>query len=215
MHLLFAVALVCADAAAPHDAAGQTNAPVRSSLSEYRLNPSDVLDLDFRFTPELNQSVAIGPGGLIALQGVGEIQAAGLTLGELRRAIEQAYTPLLKNPLISVSLKDFKKPSVTVNGEVERPGQYELRGDMTLTEAIAAAGGLTESARHSTVWIFHRRADGVVDTRLIDVKRMWSSGSLNEDPRLYATDVIFVPKNRWSKIRPFIPVPGVGLWTGR
>ncbi len=180
--------------------------PTRLPSTEYRLNPSDVLDLDFRFTPELNQSVIVRPGGFITLLGVGEVRAVGLTVPEVTRAIERAYSSLLRDPLITVSLKDFKKPYIIVDGEVGRPGQYELRGSMTLTDAIAVAGGFTEHAKHSEVWVFHRLPDGTVGSRQFNVKRMEDRGDLNDDPRVDASDVIFVPKSIMSKLGRFSPL---------
>jgi len=203
---------VCA--AAPQRAVGIQDEVqvVRLSSTEYRLNPNDVFDLDFRFTPELNQVVTVRPDGFITLQGVGDVQAAGLTVVELTRAIERAYASLLRDPLISVSLKDFRKPYITVDGEVGKPGQYELRGIMTLTEAIAIAGGFTQHAKHSEVWLFHRPQDGPMRARLFNVKRMQNSGDLTEDPRVYPSDMIFVPKGIMSKIQRFSPMSWISLW---
>lgn len=178
---------------------------------EYRLNPSDVLDLDFRFTPELNQSVIVRPGGFITLLGVGEVQAAGLTVTEVTRAIERAYSTMLRDPLISVSLRDFRKPYIIVDGQVGRPGQYELRGGMTLSEAIGVAGGFTEHAKHSEVWVFHRLPNGSMQARQYNVKRMQASGDLSEDPRVGPSDVIFVPKGVMSKIQRFSPLSWISL----
>ena len=203
--------------AAPQEPAtspGEVRAGLAAS-TEYRVNPSDVLDLDFRFTPELNQSVTVKPDGLIALVAVGELQAAGLTIPELTRSLERAYGSLLRSPLISVSLKDFKKPYFVVDGEVGRPGQYELRGAITLSEAIAVAGGFKEGAKHSEVLMFHRMPDGTTQARQIDVKQMLSDGNLDEDPRVAPSDVIFVPRSTWSKVQRFIPIPGLGIFPFR
>lgn len=208
--LVLAVARI--GSAAQQEPAGSVG---RTASTEYRVNPSDVLDLDFRFTPELNQSVTVKPDGLIALFAVGELQAAGLTIPELRRSLELAYGSLLRTPLIGVSLKDFRKPYFVVDGEVGRPGQYELRGSTRLSEAIAVAGGFKEGAKHSEVLVFHRMPDGTTQTRQIDLKQMLKDGNLSEDPRVDPSDVIFVPKSTWSKVQRFIPIPGLGIFPFR
>lgn len=212
--LTLVLALTGVGAAAPQGPATiQDRVRLTHSPSpEYRLNPSDVLGLDFRFTPELNQSVTVTPGGSVTLHGVGEVQVAGLTVSEVTQTIERAYSSLLRDPLISVSLEEFRKPYVTVHGEVGLPGQYELRGSMTLTEVIAVAGGLKESAKHSKVWVFHRLQDGTMEGRQFNVKRMLNDGDLSGDPHVDPFDVVFVPKNTLSKVLPFIPIPGVGLF---
>jgi polysaccharide export outer membrane protein len=214
----FACVVLAASAAAE---AGSVQEPVdnpfelneaQAITQEYRVNPSDVLALDFRYTPELNQSVTVRPDGFITLHGVGELRAAGLSIRELTKALEQAYGSMLRDPVISVSVSDFRKPYVTVNGEVERPGQYELRGTTTLTELLSVAGGLRDSAKRSEIWLFRRQPNGAFDARQIDVRRILSDGNLGLDPRLSPFDVIFVPKSTWSKVERFVPVPGIGFF---
>jgi polysaccharide export outer membrane protein len=123
------------------------------------------------------------------------------------------YGNILQNPAVSILLKDFEKPSIVVGGQVGHPGKYELRGDMTATEAIAIAGGFSNSAKHSQVVLFRRVSSGWYEAKLIDVKRILKNRDLNEDTHLKPGDTLFVPQNAMSKIRQFVPNPGVGLGT--
>jgi polysaccharide export outer membrane protein len=104
-----------------------------------------------------------------------------------------------------VSLKDFDKPYFLASGEVTRPGKYELRGDLTVGEAVAMAGGFTQQARHSQVIVFRRVSADLAESHVIDLKKMLDSHDLHEDLHLRAGDFIFVPQSRISKIRKFVP----------
>jgi len=176
----------------------------------YRVQPGDSLDLLFELTPDFNQLVAVQPDGYITLKAVGDLHVAGHTVPELRDMVVQAYGNILHDPVISISLKDFEKPYFIASGQVSRPGKYDLRGQTTLTEAVAMAGGFLDSAAHSQVLLFRRAPNGWFAAQLINVKKMQKQGNLAEDPPLRPGDMLFVPKNRISKIKPFIPGASVG-----
>jgi polysaccharide export outer membrane protein len=152
----------------------------------------------------------VQPDGYITLRGAGDIQVAGQTVPELTETLRLAYGKILHDPLISVVLKDFEKPYFIADGQVGRPGKYELRGDTTLTQAIAMAGGFQDSAKHSQVLLFRRVNNDWVSAKIINVKEMEKEGNLHEDPYLHPGDMVFVPKNRLSKIKPFLPSSGMG-----
>ena len=73
---------------------------------------------------------------------------------ELTSTLRQAYSRILNNPIISIVLKDFQKPYFIADGQVGRPGKYELRANTTLIEAIAMAGGFTDTSKHSHVQLY-------------------------------------------------------------
>ena len=178
----------------------------------YRVTTSDVLELSFTFSPEYNQTITVQPDGFVVLKDLGTMYAEGTTLPQLQEAIRTAYSQLLNDPLLTIVLKDFDKPYFIAAGEVTRPGKYDLRGDTTVTEAVAMAGGFNTQARHSQVVLFRRMSDELVETRLIDVKRMMSARSLNEDLHLKPGDLVFVPQNTISKLRKFLPGSNLSLY---
>lgn len=178
----------------------------------YRLTKSDVVEINFTFSPEFNQSLTIQPDGFVALRGVGLVFAEGLTIAELRQAISKAYAGFLHNPEVDVSLKDFERPYFLASGEVSRPGKYELRGDLTVNEALAIAGGFTQQARHSQVVLFRRVSLDVAEAHLIDAKKMLDSRNLREDWHLQPGDFIYVPQSRISKIRKFVPASAMNWY---
>jgi polysaccharide export outer membrane protein len=178
----------------------------------YTIRAADTFDVNFELSPEFNQSVTVQPDGFITLKSVGDVYVAGQTVPELTQTLGTAYGKILNDPLISVVLKDFEKPYFTASGQLNHPGKYELRGNVTLTEAIAMAGGFNGDAKHSQVLLFRRVNDQWLSAKIFNVKEMMKEGKLGEDPTLRPGDQLFVPKNMLSKIKPFIPNSGVGAY---
>jgi polysaccharide export outer membrane protein len=172
----------------------------------YRLHQSDALEIRFIFSPEFDQSVTVQPDGLVVLRGAGDLAAEGLSLSELRDAVRRAYASILRDPEVTVVLKDFERPFFIAGGQVGRPGRYELRSPTTVTEAVAIAGGLTEQAKHSQVVVFRKVIDGVVESHVLNLKAMLAQRNLEEDMQLQPGDMLFVPQNRVSKFKRYLPV---------
>jgi polysaccharide biosynthesis/export protein len=179
----------------------------------YRLCKSDVLDISFTFSPEFNQIVTVQPDGYVPLKGAEQVYAEGITVPDLGAVIRESYMGVLRDPEVSVTLKDFDKPFFIAGGEVGRPGKYELRSDATVTEAVAMAGGFTPRAKHSQVVLFRRVSDEVVESHLLNIKSMLNSRQLQEDMHLRSGDLIFVPQNLISKIRQFMPSSNLSLYS--
>jgi polysaccharide export outer membrane protein len=177
----------------------------------YLLRASDVLQITFPISPEYDQTATVQPDGYISLRGVGDLYIAGKSLPELTEALRKAYEQFLHQPVINVELKDFEKPYFIAGGEFGHPGKYELRGDTTVAEAVAIAGGFTDKAKHSQVVLYRRAPGGWAEAKRLDVKQMLASKDLSEDPHLRPGDLIYVPKNTLSKIRQFIPSTGLGM----
>jgi polysaccharide export outer membrane protein len=176
----------------------------------YQLRAGDSFDVSFELSPEFNQTVAVQPDGFVTLRGVGDVHVAGQSVPELTNTLKKAYSAILNDPQIVVMLKDFEKPYFIADGQVAKPGKYEMRGNVTLTEAVAMAGGFTENAKHSQVLLFRKVNDQWVSAKLFNVKQMFKEGSLHEDPELKPGDMVVVPKNAISKIKPWLPSYGIG-----
>jgi polysaccharide export outer membrane protein len=188
--------------------------PFSQRFPRYELRAGDVFDLTFEFSPEFNQTVAVQPDGFVTLREIGDIHVAGQTVPELTSTIKTAYSKILNDPVISLVLKDFEKPYFIASGEVTHPGKYELRGDTTITEAIAIAGGFNDAAKHSQVVVYRRVSRDWMEGRVVNVKKMWGARNLSEDALLNPGDMVFVPRSQYSKFRRFIPAPGLGIGLG-
>jgi polysaccharide export outer membrane protein len=177
----------------------------------YTLQAGDVFDVIFEFSPEYNQAVTVQPDGFVTLKGAGEEKVAGMSTPEVVAAVERAYSQILKNPVVNISLKEFEKPFFIADGMVSRPGKYPLRSDTTLMEAIAIAGGVNDSAKQTQVLVFRRASSQWMEAKALDLKRMLKNKDLSEDIVLQPGDMIYVPQTAMSKIRRYIPAPGVGM----
>jgi polysaccharide export outer membrane protein len=181
----------------------------------YKLRKGDSFDVDFAMTPEFNQVIAVQPDGYITLKAIGSMYVEGQTVPELTQTLTNAYTKILHDPVIAVSLKDFEKPYFIASGQVARPGKYDLRGDLTVTEAVAIAGGFDEKSKHSQVVLFHPVPTGGFEAKVINVKKLMASKDMSEDIRLQPGDMLFVPQNSLSKIKPFLPSSSVSAFLGQ
>ena len=195
-------------------AKGASSDPVfQQRVNRYRIAPGDSFDINFDLSPEFNQTaVSVQPDGYVTLRGVGDIKVQGQTVPELTQTLRTAYSKILNSPIISVVLKDFEKPYFVADGQLGKPGKYDLRGEMTLTQAIAVAGGFTDASKHSQVLLFRRVNDDWMEAKIIDVKKMEKHGDLTEDPLLHPGDMLFVPKNFFSKIEHFLPTASMGTF---
>jgi len=191
---------------------GATNALTFSQrYTRYKLRPGDVMDLNFQYSPEFNQTVAVQPDGYIALREIGDVSVNGISVPEMKTKIETAYAKILAKPEIGINLKTFQTPYFTVAGQVGKPGRYELHGDTTAIEGIALAGGFTTSSKHSQVVLVRRVDDQWSHAQLLDLKKLMASKDLGEDANLQPGDMLIVPQNRLSKIRSFIPSSGLSV----
>lgn len=171
--------------------------------SRYQLKNGDTLDLTFVYVPEFNQTVTIQPDGFVSLRAVGDVRAGGLTTPELTQAIETKYAEIMKKPDVSVEIKDFEKPFFLAQGEVQKPGKYDLRSDIKLSEAVAVAGGLSPNAKPSRVLLFRRTGGDTVDVKEIDLKKVLSGKDLAADVKIQAGDMLFVPRSGMANVKEY------------
>lgn len=166
---------------------------------EYRLQRSDVVEIKYRYTPEFDQTVSIGPDGRVSIANFGTLYAKDLTLKEFENKVVALASAHLVQPDVLVVLKEFEKPHVFVEGEVNLPGRIELRSDTSALDAIALAGGFKSSSKSSSVLLLHHVDGQHSETRVLDLKSLVSKHKLEEATLLQPGDVIYVPQNRLSK----------------
>jgi polysaccharide biosynthesis/export protein len=178
----------------------------------YRITPADVIELRFPFVPELDQTLSVQPDGHITLREVGDLRVQGRTLPEVRNDLREAYAPIVRDPVFTVVLKEFEKPYFIASGQVEKPGRYDLRGAMTLTQALAFAGGPNSGAQMSEVVIFRHHTQETVSVKQVNVKEMLKKKDLSEDPLLRPGDTIYIPKSTLGKLEPILSRVSLGVF---
>lgn len=221
---LVAFFLAIASPGAVQSAAAQSGSPSHlSALADatpglhqrnprYQLRKGDTFDLDFELSPEFNQTVAVQPDGYVTLKGIGSIYIEGQTIPELTETVKAAYAKILHDPIVAIALKDFEKPYFIASGQVSKPGKYDLRGDLTVSEGVAIAGGFNDKAKHSQVVLFRPLQGGGYEAKLLNIKKLLATRNLSEDVQLQPGDMLYVPQNAFSKIRPFLPTSSMGAY---
>ncbi|CAN5674311.1 N/A [soil metagenome] len=177
---------------------------------EYHLQYSDSLNVKYQYTPELDQIVVIGPDGRATISGIGTLVGRGLTLTEFQNKLTILSEARLVKPVLSVSLKDYVKPQVYVEGEVNTPGRVELRSDISVLDAIALAGGFKDSGAKSNVLLLRSDASNGAQTRVVNLTRFLQSHHLEEVPQLRSGDVIYVSATKFSTLQKLVHLGAFG-----
>lgn len=181
---------------------GAARASQRPRSIGYHLRKGDKVGVKFLYQPELNEpSVVVRPDGFISLQMIDDIRAEGLTITELKKAIEAAYSEQLLKPEISVSLVEFVAPRVFVGGQVQKPGSYELRAAATVLQAVIVAGGFTKDAHRKMVLHARPVGDRELKITVIDLKQLLAQNGSGAESLLQDGDYVFIPDSKLAKLK--------------
>jgi polysaccharide biosynthesis/export protein len=153
----------------------QTPAPADPALS-YTLTPADRIRVEVYQEEDLKVIRRIDPKGMVNLPLVGEVRIAGSTVRDAQSQIELAYRDgrFLRAPQVTITVEEYAPREVTVTGEVKAGGRFPMPIEtrMTVMDAIARAGGLTDTARGTAVSVTRILADGTKRTFTVDVESM-------------------------------------------
>ena len=178
--------------------------PFENIIADYYLQPGDVISVTFFQNPELNESLPVRPDGRISLQLIDEVEVAGLRPIQVQNLLNKKYTPYLKKPMASISIKSFGGQKVFVGGQVNAPGVITIPGRTTVLQAIFDAGGVRSDANISDVIIISRGPDNNPVSREVNLKKA-AKGKLSEEETLIRSyDIIYVPKSLLVKGNEFI-----------
>ena len=177
--------------------------PTRADLSAqqrpYLIGPFDKLTIDVFGIDELSKKeVQTDASGRISMPLVGVVEAAGKTTAELAKLLEDRLRQkYVRDPQVTINLKDTVSQVITVDGEVKEPGLYPVIGHMTLSRAVATAKGTTEFAKLNDVVIF-RTVGGRQMAALYDLKRI--RRGIYADPEVFANDVVIVGNSEARRV---------------
>lgn len=212
------IALVIATICVPAFAQAPSGPSQRPSLGtfgteeRYLLHSGDVLDVQYRYTPEFNQTVVVQPDGYISLEIGGDLKVAGRTLAQVRSLILAKARARLESPELNVVLKEFQKPYVVVAGEVVQPGKLELREKLTALQAVLLAGGFKDSAKSSQILLFRKLNAETAEVRILNFKTLTRTSDLENDLTLQPGDMLLVPRNRISKIERYVRIASLATF---
>ncbi len=178
--------------------------PPTGGTVPYVVAVGDQLGIKFYKNPELNEDVIVRPDGMISLQLVDDVVAAGRTPTAISADLRQRYSKELAEPSISVIVRKMEGDRIYVGGEVGKQGVLHLVGGLTLFQAIQEAGGFTKTAHRKQVILIRRTADGKALGREIDVRPVQQGARPEDDVVLAANDVIFVPRSKIANVDVFV-----------
>jgi polysaccharide biosynthesis/export protein len=179
---------------------------------DYVIGPDDVISVDVFQIPDLSRTVQVDSEGQILLPLLGTIPAAGRSVGQLSKQIAAAYgDKYVRDPKVTISVKDSASQKVTVNGAVIQPGIYPISSGTTLMQAIAMAKGPDSKLASDRVAIFRtvgqNRTQATFD--LADIR----DGKV-QDPQVQANDIVVVDtsgvRRFFQDISPIAPFAVLG-----
>jgi len=195
---------------------GETQDPRLHQRDRYHLHTGDTLLLQYRLSPELNQTVTVGPDGYVDLNEAGAVKLEGLTLGEAHDLIVRRDSAHLIDPELNIELKDFQRLYVVVAGQVMNPTRIEMREDMTALQAIMLAGGFRDSAKESKVVLYRRlnSKSDMAEVHVLNLHRIHKTAQLEHDMVLQPGDVLYVPENAATQFGKIMRIPNFSMSSG-
>jgi len=188
----------------------QAQAKQISDQKDYQVGPEDLLNVQFFGNDNLNREIRVNGQGEISLPLVGDIKVAGKSPLDIEKQLVKLYgSNYLKNPSITVNVKEYRHQRVSITGAVAKPGTYEMIGPKTLLEMLATAGGLQDHSAEKpgdfVQVIRNRSAAGIrqaaenpaagqaPETLVIDLHQLLKQGDMSLNVPIRNGDIINVP----------------------
>jgi polysaccharide export outer membrane protein len=166
----------------PSNKAGQKDA--------YTVGSMDILDISVFKVPELSKNVQVADTGSINMPLLGEVPVAGKTAQEIEQDLTRKLgAKYLKNPQVTVFVRDHNSQSVTVEGAVNRPGVVPIKGKLSLVQLVAISGGLNNDLYDKNITVF-RMVNGERTSSVYDIDEIRAGKAA--DPELRSGDVVVV-----------------------
>ena len=186
-------------------------APVYNNFfTTYKLGPEDIISVEvFNQDRYSRKNIIIPPSGRISLSLIpGGIFVNGKTVEEVAEAITKKYDEFIIDPQVTVSLDKAASYRYSVIGDVGQPGIRLMSHRMTVTEAIAEAGGVLSTGDRSKVYVLRRQPTGFVAPILVNVSAIYK-GKAPDTTYLVPGDQIVVPGNKMKKVREWLSFTSV------
>lgn len=174
-------------------------------FTTYRLGPEDVISVTVFGQDRYSRSgITIPPSGRISLALVpGGLFVNGKTVDEVAELIKKRYDEYIIDPEVTVSLDKAASYRYSIVGDVAQPGIRLMNRRMTVTEAIAEAGGVLGTGDRSKVVVLRRQPDNTLAPIPVNVSAIYK-GKAPDSTYLIPGDQIFVPGNRMKKVDGFL-----------
>jgi polysaccharide export outer membrane protein len=175
---------------------------------DFRIGVDDVLSVSIWESKDLDQLVTVRPDGKISLQLLGDLQASGLSVPELRSELQHRYQTLIADARVSLSVSEIHSRSVYFVGQLSKTGPLALTRKVRLLQAVAMAGGFTPEADLETAFVL--RGDSVIPVNFRELMR-------EPDParnlEVLPGDAIVVPPGESVYVQGEVKSPGLLRFT--
>ena len=173
------------------------NAPITApstASADYRISSNDLMEFDVFGVPDMKRDVRVNASGEISLPLIGQVKVAGLTAQAAEQLIAAKYEEkYLRDPQVSLFIKEFTTQRVAIEGAVTRPGIYPMTGQLTLLRALALSGGFAPYADINQIVVYRSGAGGAREQATYDLDKVRSGQEM--DPDIRSDDVIVVQRN--------------------
>lgn len=187
----------CAVAGPPPAAAGtavtEPAGVTPSSQLDYELQPGDIVSISVWKEKDLQSDALVRPDGGLSFPLVGDVEAEGHTLREVRNTLEQRLKPYIPDPVVTVAIKEIGGDHVYVIGRVNRPGEYPFSQPIDVMQALSLAGGTTPFASLNHIVILHRDGSGEQHSLRFRYADVAHGRDLSQNVLLQSGDTVVVP----------------------
>ena len=158
---------------------------------KYLLGAQDKLTITVFNEPDLSfKDIPVDPNGFVTMPLIGQVRANGRSVSEVAEEIQSKLNArYIRDARVSAYVSDFANYSFTIDGEVEKPGVYEIPGTLTLSQAVALGEGASEFAKLDEVIIL-RNIEGQVFAARFDLADIYSGAAA--DPEIRRSDTVVV-----------------------
>lgn len=172
--------------------AGAAAALAQEAEPAFRVGPEDLLEISVWKEDALRKEVLVRPDGGLSFPLVGDLQAAGRTVDELRAELAKRLEKYIPDPVVSVLLLRVVSNKIYVIGRVAKPGDFPAGRYVDVLQALSMAGGLTPFADEKDIRVL-RREGGTQRIHRFDYKAVARGEKLEQNIRLQGGDVVVVP----------------------
>jgi len=161
---------------------------------QYRIGPGDVLGIEVWKEPDASSpSLTVRPDGRISVPMLGEMTVTGLTPNELERQLASKFGALIRGPRVTVSVREVNSERIYLIGEVKKEGPVRMNGPMTVLQALAEGGGVTDFAKRHKIYIL-RTDQGKRLVLPFDYPAVVRGEKMQQNIVLVPGDTVIVPR---------------------
>ncbi|HEU0118091.1 MAG TPA: polysaccharide biosynthesis/export family protein, partial [Alphaproteobacteria bacterium] len=167
--------------------------PAHAQDSNYTINPGDVLQITVWKEESLDREVVVLPDGSVDFPLIGTINVKGKTPAEVQATVKEKLHSYIPDASVSVVVKADLGHTVSVIGQVQKPGELVMGHHLTVMQALSQAGGLTPYAAESHIKILRHTPSGGETSIPFPYDDVVDGDNLDKDIQLKPGDVIVVP----------------------